>query len=168
MKNLLRIALAGFAALSFTAHAEGKLNSFYTVNIDVPASTAWDAVKDFNGLHKWHHMFSGADIKSGTNNVVGAIRTLTLQDGPSFDEELLEWNDLERTFTYRVIDPAPLPIKSYVSTMQVMQLSPGVSTVIWRSAYENGSNGEVPDDEVIALLNGAYKMGLDSLKIDLE
>ena len=69
---------------------------------------------------------------------------------------------------YRVIDPAPLPIKNYTSTMRVMQLSPGVSTVIWRSTYENGSNGEVPDDEVIALLNGAYKMGLDSLKIDLE
>lgn len=167
MKTLLNFVLASFAALSITAHAEGKLNAYYSVNINANASDVWDAVKDFDGLENWHHMFSDDVIKSGTNNVVGAVRTLTIQDGPSFDEELLSWDATTRTFSYRVIDPSALPLKNYVSTMTVMQLSPGVSTVTWRSTFENASNGDMPDEDVLGLINGAYQMGLDSLRLDL-
>jgi len=106
----------------------------------------------------------GADIISGNNNEPGAYRKLTLQDGPSFDEELLEWDSYNRMYTYRVIDPAPLPIKNYQSTMTVMQLAPGVSNVTWISSYENASNGEMSDDELIAFLNGVYQAGLEQVK----
>ena len=164
MKKLIRLALASLAVLSFSAHADGKLNSYFSINIDAPASRIWDIVKDYDGLDIWHPAFSGADIKSGTNNEVGAIRTLTIQDGPSFDEELLAWDPMQRSFTYRVIDPAPLPLKNYQSTMTVMQLEPGVSNVTWRSQYENNSNGEMPDEELIAFLNGVYQAGLEQVR----
>jgi hypothetical protein len=168
MKTLLKLALASFAMLSFTAHADGKLNSYFSLNIDAPASNVWDVVKDFGGLDTWHPMFSGDVIKSGTNNQIGAVRTLTIQDGPSFDEQLMVWDDHERHYTYRVIDPNPLPIKNYSSTMRVMQLSPGVTNVTWTSTYENNSGGEMPDVELIALINGAYAAGLDALKFEME
>lgn len=168
MKTLLKLALASFAMLSFTAHADGKLNSYFSLNIDAPASHVWDVVKDFGGLNNWHPMFSGDVIKSGTNNQIGAVRTLTIQDGPSFDEQLMVWDDHERHYTYRVIDPNPLPIKNYSSTMRVMQLSPGVTNVTWTSTYENNSGGEMPDVELIALINGAYAAGLDALKFEME
>lgn len=164
MKKFVKLALAGLAVLSFSAHADGKLNSYFSINIDAPASRVWDVVKDYDGLDVWHPVFSGADIKSGTNNEVGAIRTLTIQDGPSFDEELLEWDGMKRRFTYRVIDPAPLPLKNYSSTMTVMQLRPGVTNVTWRSQYENNSNGEMPDDDLIAFLNGVYQAGLEQVR----
>ncbi len=168
MKTLLKLVLASFAALSFAAHADGKLNSYFSLNIDAPASNVWDIVKDFGGLDTWHPMFSGDVIKSGTNNQIGAVRTLTIQDGPSFDEQLMVWDDFERHYTYRVIDPNPLPITNYSSTMTVMQLEPGVSNVTWISSYENNSGGEMTDDDLIAFLNGAYQAGLDSLKFELE
>ena len=168
MKTLLKLVLASVAALSFTAHADGKLNSYFTINIDAPASNVWDIVKDFEGLNNWHPMFSGDVIKSGTNNQVGAVRTLTIQDGPSFDEELMVWDEQERHYTYRVIDPNPLPIKNYSSTMKVMQLSPGVTNVTWSSSYENNSGGEMADADLIAFLNGAYQGGLEALKFEIE
>ena len=164
MKKLIKLALASLAVLSFSAHADGKLNSYFSINIDAPASRVWDIVKDYDGLDVWHPVFSGADIISGSNNEPGAIRTLTIQDGPSFDEELLEWDSYNRSFTYRVIDPAPLPIKNYQSTMTVMQIAPGVSNVTWSSSYQNASNGEMPDDELIAFLNGVYQAGLEQVK----
>ncbi|UCD69567.1 MAG: SRPBCC family protein [Betaproteobacteria bacterium] len=164
MKKFLRLALASLAVLSFSAHADGKLNSYFSTNIDAPASRIWDIVKDYDGLDVWHPVFSGADIKSGTNNEVGAVRTLTIKDGPSFDEELLAWDGYNRTFTYRVIDPAPIPVKNYRSTMTVMQLEPGVSNVTWRSSYQNNSNGEMSDVEVIDFLNGVYKAGLEQVR----
>jgi len=164
MKKLIKLALASFAALSFSAHAEGVLNSYVSMNIDAPASMIWDVVKDFDGLDTWHPVFSGADIKSGTNNMIGAVRTLTIKDGPSFDEQLLVWDNIGRSFTYAVIDPAPLPVKAYQSTMTVIQLSPGVSNVTWTSSYENNSNGEMTDDQVIEFINGVYKAGLDVVR----
>ena len=48
--------------------------------------------------------------------------------------------------------------------MTVMQLQPGVTNVTWSSQYENGSNGEMSDDEVIAFLNGAYQAGLEQVR----
>ena len=168
MKQLIKAALAGIALLSMSAHADGILNSYVSVRIDANASRIWDIVKDYDGLETWHPVFSGDVIKSGNNNEVGAIRTLTIKDGPSFDEELLAWSADDRAFTYRVIDPNPLPILEYSSTMEVMQISPGVSDVTWRSAYRNNSNGQMSDDELIAFLNGVYKAGLDAVKARVE
>ncbi len=168
MKTLLKLALASFAALSISAHADNKLNSYFSINIDATASSVWDIVKDFGGLNNWHPMFSNDVIKSGTNNQVGAVRTLTIKDGPSFDEQLMVWDDYERHYTYRVIDPNPLPIKNYSSTMKVMQLSPGVTNVTWTSSYQNNSGGEMSDDDLIAFLNGAYQAGLEALKFEME
>lgn len=168
MKKLLAALVSCLAVLSFSAQAQGVLNSYQSVEIKAPVEKVWNAVKDFDGLHKWHPVFSNDVIKSGTNNVVGAIRTLTIKDGPSFDETLLAWDAGKRRYTYNVIDPNPLPIKEYVSTMEVMTVRPGVSAIVWTSSYQNNSGGKMKDEEVIAFLNGAYKAGLDQVKGTLE
>ena len=65
---------------------------------------------------------------------------------------------------YQVIDPAPLPVKVYESTMTVMQLAPGLVDITWTSAYQNNSNGEMADEEVIGFINGVYATGLQQVK----
>lgn len=166
MKKLLMATLLGLCA--FAARAESVLNAYQSIDIKAPIDKVWDAVKDFDGLAKWHPVFSGDVIKSGTNNVPGAIRTLTVKDGPSFDETLLSWDAGKRRYTYDVIDPNPLPIKGYKSTMEVIQLRPGVTSIVWTSSFQNNSGGKMKDEEVINFLNGAYKAGLEPLKASLE
>jgi len=168
MKKLLNLALAGLAATSFSANAEEILNSYVSMNVNAPASMLWDVVKDFDGLENWCPPFSGDEIQSGTNNTVGAIRTLTIKDGPTFNEELLAWDRMTRSYTYRVIDPAPLPVKKYKSTMTIMQLSPGLTNVTWSSAYQNNSNGDMTDDQVIEFINGVYTTCLATAKGKVE
>jgi hypothetical protein len=102
--------------VSFPAAAQGLLNSHQSVDVKASIWKVWDAVKDFDGLNKWHPMFSDDVIKSGANEEIGSVRTMTVKDGPSFDEELLSFDALEKKFSYRVIDPAPLPISDYVSS----------------------------------------------------
>ncbi len=63
-----------------------------------------------------------------------------------------------------MIDPTSLPLKQYQSTMQVIQLESGVSNVTWRSSYQNNSNGEIADEELIELLNRVYKAGLEQVR----
>ncbi len=154
--------------ISLPAAAQGLLNSYQAVTIEAPAEKVWEAVKDFDGLANWHPMFSSGAIKSGTNNEPGAIRTVTVKDGPSFDEELLTWDALGRKFTYRLIDPVPLPVARYFGALEVVQVRRNTSAVLWSSRYLNNSGGKMKDEEVIAFINGAFKAGLDNLKPMLE
>ena len=78
------------------------------VTLQVTTAAAWDQVKNFDGLHTWHPGFSGAEIVKGTNNQPGAVRKLTLKDGPSFTEELLSYDGAKHTMRYRIIE-SPLP-----------------------------------------------------------
>jgi mxaD protein len=168
MKKFVLGALYALCIVSFPAAAPGTLNSFQTVDIKAPIWTVWDAVKEFDGVHTWHPMFANDELKSGANDEIGAVRTLTVKDGPSFDEELLSFDALEKKFSYRVIDPAPLPIADYLSTFEVVEGRRGYTTILWRSSYRNNSDGKMKDDEVIAFIDGAYRAGLDSLKAALE
>lgn len=168
MKKLIVSALYLLCAASLPAGAQGLLNAHESVEIRASIWRVWDAVKDFDGLHRWHPMFSDDVIQSGDNNEVGTIRTMTVKDGPSFDEELLSFDALDKKFSYRVIDPAPLPISDYVSTFQVAEGRRGYTTIVWNSAFRNNSDGKMKDEEVIAFLNNAYRVGLENLKSMLE
>ena len=168
MKKLVMWGLVALSLASGQAFAQARVNSHQTVDIKASLQDIWDAVKDFDGLEDWHPMFSDAHIKSGANDEVGAIRTLTVKDGPSFDEELLSFNEVDRKFSYKVIDPAPLPIAEYVSVLEVVEGRRGVNTIVWRSSFLNNSEGKMNDDEVIEFINGAYRAGLDNLKTMLE
>jgi polyketide cyclase/dehydrase/lipid transport protein len=168
MKKFVLGALYALCIVSFPAAAQGTLNSYQTVDIKSPIWTVWDAVKDFDGLHTWHPMFSDDQLQSGANDEIGAVRTLTVKDGPSFDEELLSFDPMDRKFSYRVKEPSPLPISDYVSTFQVVEGRRGYTTILWRSSYRNNTEGKMKDEEVIGFIDGAYRAGLDNLKATLE
>ena len=168
MKKVMVGALYLLCMASFSAGAQGLLNSHESIDIKASIWKVWDAVKDFDGLNNWHPMFSDDVIKSGSGNDVGTIRTMTVKDGPSFDEELLTFDVLDKKFSYRVIDPNPLPIADYVSTFQVMPGRRGSTTIIWNSSFRNNSEGKMKDEEVIEFINNAYRVGLENLKSTLE
>jgi len=168
MKKLMLWALCTLCLSSLPAAAEGLLNSYQSVEIKASIWKVWEAVKDFDGLNNWHPMFSDDVLKSGSNDEVGAVRTITVKDGPSFDEELLSFDALEKKFSYRVIDPTPLPISEYVSTFQVIEGRRGYTIITWRSSFRNNSDGKMKDEEVIGFIDGAYRAGLDNLKSMLE
>ena len=168
MKKVLACALFLLCTANLPASAQGLLNSHESIDIKASIWKVWDAVKDFDGLATWHPMFSGDEIKSGAGNEVGTIRTMTVKDGPSFDEELLSFDALDKKFSYKVLDPAPLPIAEYVSTFQVVEGRRGYSTVLWNSSFRNNSDGKMKDEEVIGFINNAYRVGLENLKEMLE
>jgi mxaD protein len=168
MKRLLLWALSALCLASFSARADGPLNSYQTVDVKASIQDVWDAVKDFDSLQKWHPIFGNDQLKSGGNGQVGSVRTLTVKEGPSFDEELTAYDDVDRRYTYRIIDPSPLPVKEYVSTLQVLEGRRGYNTVVWRGSYRNNSEGKMKDEEVLGFIDGVYRAGLDQLKYLLE
>jgi hypothetical protein len=91
-----------------------------SVTINGSPEAVWNVVKDWDGLHRWHPGFANAEITKGTNGKKGSTRKLTLKDGGAqFNEELLSYSDKKRSYKYKIIGDAPLPLTDYVSTLRI-------------------------------------------------
>ena len=168
MNKILAVCLGVVLALPFVAHADKQLIAQQSIEIKGSAKAVWDFVKNFDGLAKWHPAFKGDVIKSGKNNTKGAVRTLTLGSGESFDEQLLKFDDGKMFFRYRIIGDSPFPITHYVSTMNVKKSKGAMTKVIWQGKFNSKPDSGKTDDEAVEMINGAYKAGLDNLKQLIE
>lgn len=168
MNKSLALGLAILLALSFAARADKQLIAQQSIEIKGSPKAVWDVVKNFDALAKWHPSFEGDVIKSGKNNTKGAMRTLTLSSGESFDEQLLQFDDARMFFRYRIVGDSPLPITHYVSTMGVKKSKGAMTKVIWQGKFDNKPDSGKTDDEVVEMINGVYKAGLDHLKQLIE
>src|SRR5207249_11786121 len=74
---------AGMWAPLQTLHVTEK------VEIKAPLDKVWATVKDFDGLAKWHPGFASDELISGSNGKAGAMRKLTIKDGPVVTERQL-------------------------------------------------------------------------------
>ena len=171
----MRVAFGLLALLTFAAtwaDPPKMLHVTETVEIKAPADKVWATLKDFDSLNKWHPGFSNDQLVSGSNNAVGAVRKLTIKDGPSFTEKLLAFDDANHSFRYMIVD-SPLPITNYSSTVSVRPGAAGMSKVIWRGAFRRKNTSDNPpeaetDAGVTKLIQGVYRGGLDNLKKMLE
>ena len=116
-----------------------------SVNVAAPVDKTWDTIKDFDSLNKWHPGFSADEIQKGENNKVGAVRKLTVKDGPSFTEELLAFDDAKHTYKYRIIE-SPLPLRDYVSHITVTPGANGGSHVTWVGSFKRKSTSDTPPE----------------------
>jgi mxaD protein len=172
MKRVVIAALG--MLLSFAAAAENRslLVVSEVVQIKAEPAKVWNFVKRFDGLKDWHPLFSGSEIVSGRDGQLGAIRLLTIKDGPSFTEELQAVNEPAMAFTYSVIE-SPLPIDRYLSTMSVKPDGRGGSIVTWVGQFSRKNPRATPpeaenDASVVGLITGAYQGGLQNLKKLME
>ena len=162
----LLLALPGIAL----AAKPGYLHVNESIEISAPPAKVWSLVKDWNGLHKWHPAFSNTEIKSGANNKVGAVRTLTLGgDGGKFDEELDGFSEKQRKYSYRIITDSPLPVADYSSTIQVKSgKAKGTSVLVWKGKFKRkvADNPPAGQDDAGAkkAIIGAYQAGLQNVK----
>src|SRR5579859_3818676 len=115
-----------------------------TVDIDAPVDEVWDAIKDFDSLQTWHPAFASDEIIKGENNRPHAVRKLTVKDGPSFTEELLEFDPANHTYSYRIIE-SPLPLRDYVSRITVTAKGSG-SRVLWSGTFKRKSTSDTPPE----------------------
>ncbi|MFL6600019.1 MAG: SRPBCC family protein [Steroidobacteraceae bacterium] len=169
-KILLTMAVLAVAAASGAALADAPktLKVLKTVNIHAPVDKVWDTIKDFDSLNKWHPGFAKDEIVKGDNNKPGAVRNLTVKDGPSFTEELLAFDPQTHSYRYRIIE-SPLPLRDYVSHISVKADGKGGSTVTWSGTFKRKSTSDTPpeaenDAAAVKLITSVYEGGLANLK----
>jgi mxaD protein len=163
------IALAGSWC---EAEPPKPLNVTESVEIKAPVDRVWAVAKDFDSLNKWHPGFSKDELVKGTNNEVGAVRKLTIKDGPSFTEELLAFDNATHTYRYKIIE-SPLPLRDYVATLTVKPGKDGTTKVTWVGKFKRKNPAENPpeaesDAAAVKLITGVFRGGLANLKHLLE
>jgi mxaD protein len=170
MKKSLASLLVGavFACAVALADPPKTLMVTEKAEIKAPIAKVWAAVKDFDSLNKWHPGFSKDEIVKGKNNTPGAVRSLTIKDGPTFTEELLAFNDKHHSYKYRIIE-SPLPINNYESTISLKAGKDGTTEVTWSGHFMRKNPSDNPpeaesDAGVTKLIQGVYQGGLGNLK----
>jgi len=169
------IAVAAWAAvvapcLAFAAPKPLKVVETTTIN--APIDKVWAAAKDFDGLDKWHPAIAKDEIIKGSNNLPGAVRALTIKDGPVIKEKLLAFSDAKHSFSYKFVD-TPFPIKDYVSTLRFRSNPDGSTLVRWSSTFKRKNPADNPpeaesDAAGVKLITGIYQSGLANLKKIVE
>jgi len=173
-RSIAVLALVAVAApWAALAAAPTTLRVTETVEIKAPAAKVWAAIKDFDSLNSWHPAFAKDEIIKGTNNKVGAVRQLTVKDGPTFTEKLLAYGSRTHSFKYMIIDPTPLPMRNYLSTVSVKSGADGMSVVTWTGTFKRKNASDNPPDAesdagVTKFVTGVYRGGLDNLKKMIE
>lgn len=171
--SLLALSLAGALAVG-TAWAEPPrtLRVVESVEVKAPLERVWETVKDFDGLNKWHPGFASDELVSGANGKAGAVRKLTIKDGPVVSERLLAFDEVHHSYRYRIVE-SPLPISHYSATISVRPGRGGMTRVTWSGSFKRKNASDNPpqaesDAGAIKLIKGVYRGGLDNLKKMLE
>ena len=125
------------------------------VRLPVRVQQVWETVGEFKGLANWHPVI--ATLKAENE---GQRRRLALPDGSEVVEDLVSHNDSDRTYTYRIADAGPLPVRAYESTIKVENAGDGQSVVIWSAQFEPVGNETVAEQTVKRI----YEVGLENLK----
>lgn len=172
-KRLVMLALIAMAASgSAVADPPKPLKVTETIEINASVAKVWAAIKDYDSLNKWHPGFAKDEIVKGSNNMPGAVRALTIKDGPTFTEELVAFSEKDHTYQYRIIE-SPLPLQDYVATVSVKKGNEGMTVVTWVGHFKRKNPADNPpeaesDAGAVNLIKGVYQSGLANLKKMLE
>lgn len=175
MKYKIVLTAAAFAAVSgaVSAHGPSRQKVEESIEVNAPAETVWDVIKDFGTFSAWCPRAVSETSQGG--NVKGATRELKLASGRSIKEELKSYDADKMSYSYKIleVDPADLPVANYSSTILVKASESGGSTVEWSGAFyrsfmTNNPPPEQNDEAAIAGVTAVYKECLGKLKTVAE
>jgi hypothetical protein len=135
--------------------------------IDSDADHAWNVLKKFGEISKWHSDIAESRIDNEVpDGMVGCVRKLILGDGGVIVERLLATDDVRRSLTYR-FEEAPLPLDNYTLTVAVTPLTRERGSFIrWSATFDLREPD--PEGKYEKLMQGLIIGGSDSLQAYLR
>ena len=124
-----------------------------TRQFDVAADDMWRRIGDFQGIAAWHPGVADCTSQEG-----GEVRELALPGGDKVVERCVAETD--RSYTYRILDPGPLPVSDYEAAFVVRDGEGGGSVVDWRATFQPAGASE---DDAVEVIGGIFDSGLDAL-----
>ena len=168
MKKFASALLVSALFVSLSVNAANVLKVKESVEINAPAAKVWGLAGDFGNLGAFHPAVAKTEIVEGTNNVKGAKRILTLQDGGTVNETLTAFNAKKTMMSY-IITGGVLPVSDYTATLKVIPMGKSKSKVVWNAAFKRADQAATPaegkdDAAATKTITGVFRGGLDNLK----
>ena len=134
--------------------------------IEAPVEDVWRLVSDFTSWESWIPTESKFTMEDGFEQApVGSVRLVRAAQGPIIREKLLAKDVAHHTMTYAFDGPTSLPVRRYVSTMRLFDISGTGSTFIhWSAQMDTDADQEELADSVIS---GIYVAFMDALRTHL-
>lgn len=122
------------------------------------ADAVWKAVGDFCGIGSWHPAVEKCELadKDGAK-----IRTLTLKGGAgTVVEKLVDWDDANMSYSYQILEPGPLPVANYMSTLSVKGTGAEGVAISWTGRFDASGASDADAQKAI---EGVYRGGIDGI-----
>ena len=133
-----------------------------TEDLPAPATKIWGLVRDFGGIQKWlGDMVQGLELEG---EGVGAIRIISLPGGTKLYEQLKEFNEEERSFSYAIVRESPLPVSDYLAKLKLVETGADSCRIEWSSTFEPVG---ISDSDARPMIEGIYTSGIAGLKATL-
>ena len=156
MRNV-KLVFAAMAMLVVGASSAYAIEVKKKINAPALPPKVWAMAGDFCAIKDWHPLV--ADCKE-TEEGGATFRTLTLKDGASIKEKLLDSDDT--SYSYEIIE-SPLPVKNYQAKLWVEEdeRNPERTTVHWDATFDaNGAS----DDDASKKISDIFVAGLKGIK----
>ena len=155
--QVTRFALVAAVALAVSTASAQALEVKRRTEVPGEPQTIWSFVGDFCAIKDWHPLV--ADCKQ-TEEGGTTFRTLTLKNGGTIKEKLLESDDT--SYSYEIIE-SPLPVKNYKAKFHVEEdeRDPQRTTIFWEATFD--ANG-VSDDDAKKKITDIFTSGLKGIK----
>jgi uncharacterized protein YndB with AHSA1/START domain len=130
-------------------------------NLRAPAESVWAAVEAIGGLDRWFPIIDACRVEGEGE---GALRVMTLADGAGeMRDRIVEIAAEQRRLRYHRTD-LPFPVSDYFGTVEVFDVGPGASRLVWTVRFESAPENEAP---VRDLVRNAISDGVDGLEREL-
>lgn len=135
------------------------------IALDAAPQRAWDAIKDFDGIHLWHPATEATVLLVGENGRPLAVREFQVKGGGFVISELLAYDEARKWYRYRIVKTS-LPLSNYVAEMWVEPGEAGGSVVLWSGEFQRPDGSAEPaeaDRATAALVRDVFEGGLANL-----
>ncbi len=132
-----------------------KVHTLDTIAMN--AQECWAIISDFNALDTWLAPAVIASTMEGQG--IGALRTLTLEDGNKIVEELMELDPEQMSMRYRIIEGNP-NLNDYVGAKKVIPINENSAAIDWTSTFKTPQG---QDSASYAVIKGVHLLLFQNL-----
>lgn len=153
-----------------TAHGPIPQRVMKSIEVEATPDALWQRVGDFADAG-WHPLVSAT--KADRGNEPGSVRVIELRDGGRIVETLTSRSEVDRSLTYELVDPGPLPVSNYRATLSVRPGNGRLSVVEWTAGFMRADRSPRPetgktDAAAIAAVTELVSTGLDSVRASVS
>lgn len=149
---MLAILLSGVSVSSaFAQKMESKKT--YTKIVNVSADDVWTELRKLDQVDKYSSTIARVEW-TGKMGVGGSRKCFSPDGKGYFKENIVAYDDTNRTFTYTLVEGAP--IKGMENTWKVVDLGYQKSMIIWASNYDEFmENPQMTEDQFMAFIDSS-------------